>query len=204
MPILLRCIALSLLFSSAITYAGDLPARLNAFLKSTQSLQANFTQTSLQKGKQQIVQGKLHIQRPGRFRWEYQKPTNQLIVGDGSFVWIFDQDLEQVSKRKWDANLRDSPAALLAGRNDFAQRFKMQELAPKQGLEWLEALPKNKENEFQRIRFGFKGKELQALDVLDSFGQSSMIVLQNVQKNPKLDMQLFKFTPPAGVDILQE
>jgi outer membrane lipoprotein carrier protein len=142
--------------------------------------------------------------RPGKFRWEYEKPYEQLIVGDGSRLWVYDKDLNQVSVRKLDKALGDSPAALLAGSNEIEKIYILTNLGNQEGLDWLEAVPKSKENAFERIRLGFSQSGLETMELRDQFGQVTVIKFASIERNPKLSPELFKFVPPKGADVISE
>ncbi len=188
----------------AFSAQADAQTRLEAFIQGTKGLKAQFTQTVMDKTgrKTQESTGNLFFSRPGKFRWVYQKPYSQLIVGDGKKLWIYDEDLDQVTVRKLDRALGDSPAALLAGDNDISKLFNLKEAAAKDGLEWLEATPKSKEGSFEKVRMGFKGDDLQAMELKDNFGQTTLLRFSNLERNPALGASLFRFTPPKGADIL--
>lgn len=188
----------------AFSAQADAQTRLEAFIQSTKGLKAQFTQTVMDKTgrKTQESTGNLFFSRPGKFRWVYQKPYSQLIVGDGKKLWIYDEDLDQVTVRKLDRALGDSPAALLAGDNDISKLFNLKEAAAKDGLEWLEATPKSKEGSFEKVRMGFKGDDLQAMELKDNFGQTTLLRFSSLERNPALGASLFRFTPPKGADIL--
>jgi outer membrane lipoprotein carrier protein len=197
-------ISLALLALPAFQVQADAQDRLEAFIQSTKGLKAQFSQTVLDKNgrRTQESSGNLFFSRPGKFRWVYQKPYNQLIVGDGKKLWIFDEDLDQVTVRKLDQALGDSPAALLAGDNDIAKLFNLKDTGSKDGLDWLEATPKSKEGSFEKVRMGFKGNDIQAMELKDNFGQTTLLRFSNLERNPALGASLFRFTPPKGVDIL--
>lgn len=196
-------IYLALITLSTPTFA-DAKARLEAFVDSTKGLKANFTQTVFDRAgrKTQEASGNLFFQRPGKFRWVYQKPYAQLIVGDGKKVWIHDEDLDQVTVRKLDQALGDSPAALLAGDNNIDKLFNLKDDGDKDGLEWLEATPKSKEGSFEKVRMGFKGSDLQSMELQDNFGQTTLLRFSNLQRNPSLGSSLFRFSPPKGADVI--
>ncbi|HEX6827653.1 MAG TPA: outer membrane lipoprotein chaperone LolA, partial [Burkholderiales bacterium] len=128
--------------------------RLKTFVSQTRSGQAQFEQAVLDRDgrKVQAASGTFRFQRPGRFRWTYDKPAEQLIVGDGSRVWVYDKDLNQVTVRKLDLALGATPAALLAGSDDIETAFKLSDAGARDGLEWVEALPRNRESGFERVR----------------------------------------------------
>ena len=181
-------------------------ARLRAFVRETQTLHANFSQVVTDASGRQVAQasGEFSIARPGRFRWMVEKPYKQLLVGDGDRVWIYDQDLNQVISRKSDRALGNTPAALLSGREEVEAAFEWRDLPAGDGLEWLGATPKDKESAFKELRLGFDATGLVALDVLDNFGQRTMIRMSKLERNPKLSPELFRFTPPVGADVVTD
>jgi outer membrane lipoprotein carrier protein len=180
--------------------------RLHAFVRQTQTLHANFAQVVYDANGRQVAQasGEFSIARPGRFRWTVEKPYQQLLVGDGERVWIYDKDLNQVISRKSDRALGNTPAALLSGREEVEAAFEWRDLPPADGLEWLGAMPKDKESAFKEVRLGFDATGLVALDVFDNFGQRTVIRLSKLDRNPKLSPELFHFTPPAGADVVTD
>lgn len=180
--------------------------KLHHFLQSTQSLRADFSQTVVGKNFRpgQASSGVMMISRPGRFRWQIDKPYSQLLVGDGQRVWIYDPDLRQVTVKKAGPALGGTPAALLAGDNTLEKAFDLREVGEHDGLDWLEAIPKSTESGFEKIRLGFVGNELRAMSLLDSLGQTSALQFSHVERNPHLAPTLFRFTPPAGTDVLGE
>jgi outer membrane lipoprotein carrier protein len=186
--------------------------KLKTFIATMHSARANFTQQVLDQNGNQIqnASGIMEFQRPGKFRWTYQKPYEQLIVGDGSKFWLYDADLNQVTVRKLDAALGSSPAALLSGSNEIERGFMLTEDGKRDGLEWLKATPKdtgpgNKEQDssFNSILMGFNAQaELAVMELNDMFGHKTVLHFSAMQRNPKFSAQLFKFTPPKGADVL--
>ncbi|HET9350231.1 MAG TPA: outer membrane lipoprotein carrier protein LolA, partial [Burkholderiales bacterium] len=142
--------------------------------------------------------------RPGLFRWVYAKPVDQVIVGDGERVWIHDRDLNQVTVRKLSRALGSTPAALLAGSADIEKAFELSDAGTKDGLEWLEATPREREAGFERVRMGFDADELRAMELFDHFGQRTVLRFMNLRRNPKIDKSEFRFEPPKGADVLGE
>ena len=194
-----------LFFYSALAGAAGIDM-LRTFLQQTTTGRAHFAQIIVDKNLKQLQQatGTMQFARPGKFRWEYDKPYEQLIVGDGSRLWVYDKDLNQVSVRKLDKALGDSPAALLAGSNEIEKIYNLTNLGNQEGLDWVEALPKSKENAFERIRLGFSQKGLEAMELRDQFGQVTVIKFAGVERNPKLSPELFRFVPPKGADVISE
>ncbi len=177
---------------------------LHRFIAATASAQGEFTQKVYDR-KHKLTQeasGTLAFQRPGRFRWTYAKPYPQLIVGDGAKVWVYDEDLNQVTVRPLDRALGSTPAALLAGSNEIERAFELSDQGGKDGLEWVEARPREKESNFESIRMGFGSAGLEIMQLADSFGQTTVLKFIGLRHNPKLDAALFKFVPPKGADVI--
>jgi len=198
-------LALCFFFHGALAGAAGLDM-LRIFLQQTTTGKAHFAQIIVDKNMKQLQQatGTMHFARPGKFRWQYDKPYEQLIVGDGSRLWVYDKDLNQVSVRKLDQALGDSPAALLAGSNEIEKIYNLTNLGNQEGLDWVEAVPKSKDNAFERIRLGFSSSGLQAMELRDQFAQVTVIKFAAVERNPKLSPELFRFVPPKGADVIRE
>jgi chaperone LolA len=185
---------------------ADAIASLKQFMAGARSAQADFAQTvSDTKGKViQSASGSMQFVRPGKFRGVYQKPYEQLIVGDGEKFWLYDVDLNQVTVKKLDEALGSSPAALLSGSNEIERGFVLQDAGKKDGLEWLEATPKSQETSFVSIRMGFDSqKNLAMMELLDTFEHITVLRFSNMKRNPQLPAQLFHFEPPQGADVLE-
>jgi outer membrane lipoprotein carrier protein len=178
--------------------------RFSEFINGTLTAQGEFEQKIFDSNHKllQESRGSLAFSRPGKFRWSYAKPYPQLIVGDGSRVWIYDEDLNQVTTRKLDAALGSTPAALLAGNNEAMRAFALSDQGVKGGLEWLEARPRSKDGGFETIRMGFNASGLEAMELIDSFGQMTVLKFKALQRNPGLDQRLFRFSPPKGADVI--
>lgn len=179
---------------------------LKALLRSTTTARAQFAQIVLDKDLNPIQQasGSMAFARPGRFRWEYSKPYEQVIVGDGTSLWIYDKDLNQVTVRRLEGALGASPAALLAGSNEIEKGYALSSVGSEQGLDWLEAVPKDQDTVFERIRLGFSKTGLEAMELRDRFGQITVIKFTAVKRNSELPSDWFSFTPPEGADVIRE
>jgi len=183
---------------------------LREFVKGTRSGKVAFTQTIINRnGKvSNPASGTFQFARPGKFRWVYEKPYEQWIVGDGEKLWIFDKDLNQVTVRKLGASLGQSPAAILAGSDDLEKNFTLKEAGTQDGMEWLEATPKAKDTSFELVRIGFRsegaGHALAAMELHDTFGQTSLLKFGVIDRNPALAADTFRFTPPKGADVIGE
>ena len=147
----------------------------------------------------------MQFERPGKFRWVYEEPYEQLIVGDGDRIWFYDRDLNQVTVRNLDTAIGGSPAALLAGNRDIENSFDLTEIGLQGDTEWLEAIPKGKESTFEWVRLGFtRDGALKAMELHDNFGQTTVLTFSRLEQNPKLASELFKFSPPEGADVISD
>lgn len=185
---------------------ADPVQRLKAFYQTTPAMKAQFKQTVLdRKGETvQEVTGTMQLLRPGKFRWDYQKPYVQIIVGDGQKIWLFDPELSQVTVRSLEKMLGSSPAALLAGSQEMEKAFDLKDAGRQDELEWVEATPKQKDGSFESVLLGFKGDQLAEMELHDSFGQTTIIEFSKIERNPKLNPKAFVFVPPRGVDVVGE
>jgi outer membrane lipoprotein carrier protein len=177
---------------------------LKNYLRETNSASAQFTQVVYDRNmrKLQETSGTMQFARPGRIRWAYEKPYEQIIVGDGSKLWVYDKDLNQVTVKAMGQAIGGSPAALLAGSNDIEKDFRITPSGMQDGLDWLEAVPRSSESTFQKVRMGFGAAGLEAMDLTDGFGQRTLVRFTRIERNPKLAPDLFQFTPPKGADVI--
>lgn len=185
--------------------AGSLD-QLRSFLTQTTSARGEFVQRVLARsgGNQPVSSGRFIFQRPGKFRWSYDKPYEQLIVADGTRLVLYDKDLNQVTIRKLGAALPSSPASILFGSNDFEKEFEVTDAGARDGLEWVQAKPRAKDSTFERIEIGFRDGLPSAMRLADNFGQVTQLTFARVERNPKLDADAFRFNPPKGADVLTE
>jgi outer membrane lipoprotein carrier protein len=192
----------------ALTLGGGASAsgldELHAFLEGTKTAQGNFAQvvTNRDGRTTQTSSGTFAFERPGKFRWTYAKPFDQLIVGDGEKVYVYDRDLNQVIVRKLDAALGATPAALLAGDNALEKNFTLTASGSDQGLEFVDALPRASDSQFKKIRIGFAKGLPKKMILSDAFGQTTDLTFSDVERNPKLATNMFQFTPPKGADVV--
>jgi len=201
----MRLLAAGLLAFSVSASAASID-RFKDFVRTTQSASAQFEQKVHDRSGRlvQEAKGRFVFQRPGRFRWVYDKPVDQLIVGDGERVWIYDRDLSQVTVRRISKALGSTPAALLAGSSDVEQAFQLFDAGTRDGLEWLEARPRDRDAGFERIRMGFSATGLEAMELTDHFGQTTVLRFSALVRNPKVGPAEFRFEPPKGADVLGE
>lgn len=199
---LIAALAMSL---PAVSSRADAVDQLRAFSRDAASGRASFTQTvtSPDGAKTKISSGSFEFMRPNRFRFAYLKPYEQLIVADGDKLWLYDPDLKQVTSRRIDQALSATPAALLAG-SAIESDFTLSAQPAAQDVEWVLATPKAKDGAFQSLRVGFRGGVLAAVEVVDSFGQRSLLQFSEVATNVSLPPEHFKFVPPAGAEVLQQ
>jgi outer membrane lipoprotein carrier protein len=218
----LKLFAILLIANYSINSSASGLNALENFLKSTQSGKADFTQvvTSPPKtdssekstAKVKTTSGTFEFSRPNKFKFLYKKPFEQTIVADGITLWLHDVDLNQVTARKQAQALGSTPAALIAtaaSLKALETEFNLQDAPEANGLQWVIATPKAKEGQIQSIKVGLKnavdkGVSLSVLEILDSFGQRSVINFANVERNVSFGAENFKFTPPAGADVIQQ
>jgi outer membrane lipoprotein carrier protein len=202
-------IAAAILVAASLSAHADAVDTLKDFVRDVKSGRAQFTQTvtSPDGVKKKTSSGSFEFSRPNRFRFAYAKPFEQTIVGDGQKVWIYDADLNQASSRKIGAALGATPAALLAGgslEGDFDLATVTGKDANKDGLAWAQATPKAKEGTFKSVQVGFRGKELAAIEIVDSFGQRSLLQFNNFTAGVAIPPETFRFTPPTGADVIEQ
>jgi outer membrane lipoprotein carrier protein len=201
-------------------YAGNTPANelnglknLENFVKSARSGSSAFTQSvtsPTRTGESARVKnssGTFEFQRPNRFKFQYKKPFEQLILADGTNLWIYDADLNQATQRSQAAVFASTPAALIASASDLGalrQHFTLDNAPDKDGLSWVTAKPKSADSTLQTVRIGLRGEALEQLDITDSFGQRSVITFTNMQVNPSLSADAFKFSLPKGAEVLKQ
>lgn len=201
-----KTLTIFLLCASSVAHAGGID-KLKEFIASTRSAQADFSQVVLDQGGKRIqsASGVMQFVRPGKFRWTYRKPYEQLIVGDGAKFWLYDADLNQVTVKKLDAALGSSPAALLSGSNEIERGFTLKESGSQDGLDWLQAIPRAQDSSFASILMAFNAQaELVVMELNDQFGHKTVLRFSGLKRNPQLSPQLFKFEPPKGADVLSE
>ncbi|MDO5686971.1 MAG: outer membrane lipoprotein chaperone LolA [Neisseria sp.] len=190
------------LFSTAVYADGITAAR--AFNDNVRSFSGSFSQSVKSAKKTQKSSGTFAVLRPGYFKWTYDKPMQQLIVGDGKYVWLYDQDLEQVTRRTQSTTLGASPAAILADKATMERNYTLKDDGQKDGIDYVAVEPKSKDSEYRHIRLGFKETQLVTMQLEDGFGNFTTITFNGMNINPQLAPSAFRFTPPAGVDVLTE
>lgn len=189
---------------------------LEAFLRTAKSGRAEFTQVVTsparegqggQGARTRTSSGSFEFLRPNRFRFTYRKPFEQVIVADGQTLWLHDLDLNQVTARRQAQALGATPAALIASAADLAalrQDFELTAAPAQGGLDWVQATPKAKDGPLRSVRVGFRGSELAQLEILDGFGQRSVLTFSRMEVNPFLSEAAFQFKVPAGADVIRQ
>ena len=192
--------------ASQSTAAVDTPNALESFLSGLDTFSAGFEQTLLNELGEELERsiGTLYVERPGRFHWGYWEPFPQLIVSDGRSLWIYDEDLEQVTIRDVSTSIEDSPAALLGGDVDVDAHYVVIESGEVDGVRWLDLTPRDIESQYETVRLGFREGQIAGMELFDNLGQKTRIDFQDVRRNPPLETGLFEFSPPAGVDVIDE
>lgn len=198
-----------LVFLSSALYAQTALEQLNHFVTNTRSARGEFTQTLIKKdavasSKNKLSSGTFSFSRPGKFRWAYTQPYQQLLVANGEKLWIYDPDLNQVIIKKLGTALGESPAAILFGNNQLTENFTLKNMAKRDGLEWLDARPKNKDSAFEYVSIGLRNGLPEVMELHDGFGQTSVLKFQNWVRNPPLNTSEFQFTPPRDADVFEQ
>jgi len=196
---------LILLFLSLSAYAGGLDDFL-AFNTATKTATARFEQQVFDRSGKVVekASGSFAFARPGKFRWTYEKPHKQVLVGDGAKLWIHDPDLNQVSVKRIDKAISSTPAALLAGRDDITALFTLRDAGAADGLAWVEATPRTQDTGFERVRLGLQGKTLAAMELHDSLGGRTLLRFSDLKANAAVSPDTFQFKPPPGADVLED
>jgi outer membrane lipoprotein carrier protein len=178
--------------------------QLRAFVDGARTGKATFRQVVAGKSGRvpQASSGTFAFARPGKFRWSYDKPYAQLLVGDGDKLWIYDRDLNQVIIKKLDRALGATPASLLAGSNAFETNFVLIDGGNADGIEYVEAKPKTPDTGFDQIRIGFRENLPRTMELHDTFGQVTQLTFDTFERNPAIDLALFRFSPPPGADVI--
>jgi outer membrane lipoprotein carrier protein len=179
-------------------------AEVEKYLNGLATWSADFKQT-IDDGHGNVVRsaaGKLYLQKPGKFRWDYAEPSEQLILADGKQIWFYDKDLQQANVRNMDASLANTPAVLLSGGGSLSSQFDVTALPPSDGLEWYQLIPKHSDTDFQLVRIGFRNGDLASMFLADKLNQVTQLTFSNPKRNAKLAGDLFSFVPPPGVDVI--
>lgn len=201
-------IALLLTMVAHVTLAASDPAagkqKVEGFLQGLQSLQAQFKQILTDRNGLNVEEasGTLAIRRPDRFRWDYRQPNEQVIVADGSRIWLYDADLEQVTVRKLDATLSATPAMLLSGQGNLQDNFTVNQTTQEGGVFWVRMQPKRDDTDFKWVRLGFDGNTLKFMELADKLGQTTHLEFSQLERNPALDPSRFTFSVPPGADVI--
>jgi len=184
--------------------ADDGAARLDRFFHGLKTLSADFHQTLVDShgAVREQAGGKLWISRPDRFRWEYDKPYRQIIVADGVNLWTYDADLQQATVKPLSETLAGTPATLLSSQQPPATLFKIRDGGRRDGDLWVDLTPRSKDSQYERIRLGFDGADLDRMELVDAFGQTTRFRFTHVRRNPEVAARRFRFSPPQGADVI--
>lgn len=183
---------------------GPAAERVDRYLSRLTTLRAGFEQEVLDAtgAVREQASGTLAIAKPGRFRWDYREPSEQLLVSDGRTLWLYDAELEQVTVRKADQALSATPASLLSGQGKASESFEVADAGRAEGVEWALLTPRLGDTDFREVRLGFRDGGLERMELVDRLGQTTRIRFTKVEINPVLADGLFDFRPPPGVDVV--
>ncbi|MCG6969677.1 MAG: outer membrane lipoprotein chaperone LolA [Gammaproteobacteria bacterium] len=205
---LLLTLLLNLLLPITSVHAASATERLMDFFTNVQSMQAEFTQTVSAQGfaDKETSYGVFQLLRPGKFRWDYERPYQQHIIADGNQLWVYDVDMDQVIVKPLNLVLGQTPAVLLSGNASLTDRFDIQDVPGRdeQGLAWVQLRPKDNESSYEKLLLGFSQQNIRAMELVDNFGQVTLLEFSHLQRNPNIDPSIFQFQPPPGVDVIGE
>ena len=195
-----------LLILPAMSMAGNAKQKLDSFLKDLSTLSARFEQSVLDTENARVgrFQGNLYINRPGQFRWDYTEPDTREILADGDTVYIIDDELEQITYVSQERALKGTPASVLINQGDMNERFEVIDIGESQSMDWLELIPRDEDSQFVRILLAFSGPDMRRLEMTDKLGQITRFQFFEIQRNPKLEEDLFKFKRRQGFDFLSD
>jgi outer membrane lipoprotein carrier protein len=201
-----RLIALFVLLFTGMAAQAAATQDLQRFFNKVQRYSARFDQVTLDEAMNPIQEssGNLWIERPGKFRWNYTVPYEQLIVGDGKQVWVYDVELKQAAVRRMEGALGATPAILLSGKGALEGIFDIKDLGHQGELDWVQLTPKKNDGGFEKIRIGFEKGKIRTLEMIDGFGQTTRVTLRDAKENIQISADKFSFKPPAGVDVITE
>jgi outer membrane lipoprotein carrier protein len=204
MPRLAVIFGLLYLFLATAAVGVPSDSQVQNYFHALKSLQADFVQTIFdEKGRTlETSRGRMFMQKPGRFRWDYQEPATQLIVADGQRLWLYDKELQQVTVRLLDKALSATPLALLSGAAPIEEAFTVSNTSTRDGLQWYELRPKEEQPEFKLLRVAFNGDTLKLIELEDAFNQRTRLSFEHLQRNVNIDPELLRFVPPKGVDVV--
>jgi outer membrane lipoprotein carrier protein len=188
----------------AATTSASAAAEVEKNLVGLASWSADFQQT-IDDGHGKVMRsaaGKFYLQRPGKFRWDYTEPSEQLVLADGKQIWFYDKDLSQANVRDMDTTLANTPASLLSGGGSVSTQFDVTALPPSGGLTWYQLVPKHADTDFQLVRIGFNKGDLASMFLADKLNQITQLTFSNSKRNEKFAPDLFTFVPPPGVDVI--
>jgi outer membrane lipoprotein carrier protein len=201
-----RLINLYLVFYVLIFMSNVQADPLQEFLDDFKSLEANFVQTLLNENGEELEKttGTLLLQQPGKFHWSYEIPYTQKIISNGDVLWIFDEDLEQLTIREMGNAINQTPAGIILGNNSIKEHFIQADIGVIEGFDWIELTPKDLEAQYKNIRIGFDNTKLGMMIIVDNLGQTTRIDFSDVKKNTELSSTVFEFETPENVDVIDE
>ncbi len=203
--VLAGCMMAAALWGATLESVCASPAtEVDKYLSGLSSWAADFTQT-IDDGHGTVLRsaaGRLFLQRPGKFRWDYTQPSEQLILADGKQIWFYDKDLAQANVRNMDVSFAGTPASLLSGSGSVGTHFDVTALGENGGLQWYQLVPKHADTDFQVVRIGFDKGDLRSMFLADKLNQVTQLTFSNSKRNITLAPDLFSFVPPPGVDVI--
>jgi outer membrane lipoprotein carrier protein len=196
--------ALVFVLSAATSLTAGAADLVSEWFAGLTSVESQFTQTVVDSAGEQVQdsRGRVWIQRPGLFRWDYRTPYHQLIVSDGKQLWTYDEDLEQATVKDLDAALSSTPAMLLSGYRPLSEVMTWEADGEADGRSWFQLHPRKRDASVENVRIGFRDRQLDTIEVVDGFGNHTQIRFSGMQRNRELDDGLFHLKLPPGTDVI--
>lgn len=198
-------VAMFLVLVSPFALGKDVArVQLEAFAHDLHSITADFSQTLTDANghRGDASSGTMALQAPRELRWQTDTPYKQLIVADGSRVWMYDPDLEQVTVHRQSSAEAHSPLTVLTDMSQLDKEFKVTDIGERDGLVWLRLTARDSNAQFDYAELGFAGNALQRMVFRDQLGNVSDIRFSHWKRNPRLPASTFNFTPPKGADVV--
>ncbi|MDZ7662933.1 MAG: outer membrane lipoprotein chaperone LolA [Thiohalophilus sp.] len=186
--------------------AAQAAPSIEDYFSNLDSFEARFVQR-LFNAEQELEEessGVIKIQRPDRFYLQYREPYEQLYIADGKKLWSYDTDLEQIIVKQQKNLLRDTPAMILSNPQNLQRQYRVAQYKSDDNLTWFRLTPKSSENQFEEVQLGFDSEQIRIMELKDGFGRITRLEFDDIRRNPSFTAETFRFTPPPGVDVIEQ
>ena len=201
-----RYILLGLVLSASNAANSDTASqRLSALLQPIETMSASFSQQLFDADGTLIesAEGVFKLAKPGKMLWHIIQPMEQKLVSDGTVLWIYDPDLEQVVIESFTDKIKTTPITLLTGDvTDLDERYTIALKETAKDTLLFTLTPSNSSSLFSRIAIEFVASVPQSIAIMDTFDQRTVIEFGELSVNPPLDDAIFSFIIPNQVDVI--